>query len=294
MSEIKLESCLHCKSEGLISFYRDCQDYYLGKSYRANYVRCTQCGLVQQSPLPKSEELATFYDAYPIHQQKSFLHRWMRQWVMSSVYFSDAAQTGKRLLLDYGCGDGWFLERKKEKSGYDSSTLIGFEQSEQHAKALSARIGISVEWDSQTLLQKYSSKVDVVTMHFVLEHLTDLNLAFEQVKSLLKPGGTFYFVVPNIESFESKFFGKKWHNLDSPRHLSFPGDSVVETLASQWGFQVKKVRALSFPNGFAGSLPVWLTGKFNFKLFLVFLPIGFVFSWLVPNGARGYWLQRVE
>jgi SAM-dependent methyltransferase len=129
-------------------------------------------------------------------------------------------------------------------------------------------------------------------MHFVLEHLPNLNQAFEEVRHLLKPGGVFYFVVPHLDSFEARLFGRKWHNLDAPRHLSFPDIATARALAKGHGFEVKGYRPLPFPNGFAGSIPVVLTGKFNQLLFLLSLPLGILFSRLIPTGTYGYWLKK--
>jgi hypothetical protein len=44
----------------------------------------------------------------------------------------------------------------------------------------------------------WSASLDVVLSFYALEHVADLQEALENVKSLLKPGGTFYFIVPNV------------------------------------------------------------------------------------------------
>ena len=49
---------------------------------------------------------------------------------------------------------------------------------------------------------------------------------------------------------------------------------------------------MAFPNGFAASLPVLLTGRFRFALFAAFLPLGLAFSHAVPTGATAYRLAR--
>lgn len=141
---------------------------------------------------------------------------------MGSCYFNTskflAAREGQALLLDFGCGDGWFLDASRNPK----LNLIGFEAEKSHAAQLSKTLGLPIYGDEKELLRDYESKVDVVTMHFVLEHLTDLNKAFETVQRLLKPNGVFYFIIPNIASWEARLFGKKWHSLDAPRHISFP------------------------------------------------------------------------
>lgn len=271
-------------------FFLECKDYYLQKPYIANYFRCKECGLIQQSPIPI--DVASFYDAYPIHQKKSLLHQLMRRWIMSACYFNTrkflAERTSPALLLDFGCGDGWYLDASRAPS----MNLVGFESNNAHAARLSKNLDLPVYSEMHTLLSDYEGKADIVTMHFVLEHLTDINKAFENVHKLLKPGGVFYFIIPNISSWESRLFGKKWHNLDAPRHISFPEAQSIQQLSERWGFEITKRQGVPFPNGVSGSMPVVLTGRFRFSIFLLFLPLGILLSRIFPSGNMAYWLKK--
>lgn len=284
--------CMQCGSTAGTLRFEDCQDYYLNKPHRPDYYQCKDCELVQQSPVP--DDVGSFYDQYPIHQRKSFFHRAFRSMVMKSSYFN-LGKFLKRvggqeplLLVDFGCGDGWFLE---DCARFEISR-VGYELDPAVAEHLGDTLSIPVYSSEQALIEDYSGKADVVTMHFVMEHVTDLNRTFEVIGKLLKPGGTFHFVVPNIASWEAKFFGTKWHGLDAPRHISFPSIKSVMQLAERWGFDVAAETPSPFPNGIAGSLPVVATGRFRFPLFLASLPIGIVLSRLFPTGSMAYRLVR--
>lgn len=283
-------SCIQCTSSAAVAVWSDCKDYYLQKPLRVSYARCVSCGLIQQAPIPA--DLAVLYGAYPIHKKKSWLYRLMRGWVMGSCYFDTRGSirsfTKPALLLDFGCGDGWFLDENKERN----LNLIGFEPNPAHAAQLSQELKLRVYADERELLRDHGGLVDVVTMHFVLEHLTDINHAFETVHRLLKPHGIFYFVIPNIGSWEARLFGKKWHNLDAPRHISFPQAPSIKQLSERWGFDVVKSQSASFPNGVAASLSVVLTGRFRFPVYLLFLPVGVLLSRLFPSGNTGYFLRK--
>jgi predicted TPR repeat methyltransferase len=216
----------------------------------------------------------------------------MRQWVMSACYFHTnkflADRKGTALLIDFGCGDGWFLDASRNAN----LKLVGFEVDRVHAIHLEKSLNLPIYSDEQTLLRDYKGKADVVTMHFVLEHLTDINRAFETVQKLLKPDGVFYFIIPNISSWEARLFGKKWHSLDAPRHISFPEAQAIRQLSERWGFKITKCRGMPFPNGVAGSIPVVLTGSFKFSIFLLFLPFGILLSRIFPSGTAAYWLKK--
>jgi len=268
----------------------DCRDYFLEKPVRVDYYKCEECGLVQQTPVPT--DVAPFYENYPVHKEKSTIFRLMRIWVMGACYFDIKSMSKKdepTLLIDFGCGDGWFLDASRGR-GLD---LAGYEMDKNLADRLSKDLRLPVYASEAELLRGCEGRADVVTMHFVLEHLTDINHTFEIVRKLLKPGGIFYFAVPNISSWEARLFGKKWHNLDAPRHISFPEARAINQLAERWRFKTVGRRGVPFPNGVAGSLPVVLFGRFKFPIFLLFLPIGILLSRIFPSGNIAYWLTKL-
>lgn len=279
--------CIACHQRSGAMFFADCQDYYLGTALRVDYWKCNQCGLVQQSPMP--DDTAEFYASYPIHSHKSNWFSALRRALMRASYYPIERTASSRRLLDYGCGDGWFLQSCQGLN----LDLIGYERDTAHARNLSALLGLPVESQFNTLLDQHAAAIDVVTMNFVMEHLTDIDQAFRDVHALLKPGGEFYFSVPNIDSIEARIFKRKWHGLDPPRHISFPSEHVVRMLAQRHSFQVERVRNLPFPPGIAGSIPVVLTGKFRYPLFLLSMPLAVLINFLFPESARGYWLKKI-
>jgi SAM-dependent methyltransferase len=278
--------CLVCHGGEGAAVYIGCRDYYVGTPGGVDYYRCQGCGLLQQSPIPV--DVSVFYEDYPIHTHKSPLYATLRRLVMSSVYYDLARHPKGSVLLDYGCGDGGYLEWYRGR-GF---TLLGYEHSPAHAAQLADRLGLPVYADREALLREHRGTVDFLTMHFTLEHLTDLDAAFQEVHALLRPGGVFYYVVPHASSFEAHLFGRKWHNLDPPRHISFPDSGTARRLAQRHGFTISGEHPVAFPNGFAASIPVVLTGRFRFPLFALFLPLGIGFSRLIPTGSRAYHLVR--
>ena len=280
-------NCLHCGSQAAPQvFLADCKDCYLRKSFKANYFKCLQCRLAQMSPIPL--DVSAFYDAYPVHQNKSLLHRWLRRILMAPAYFNPGSLRTGDILLDYGAGDGWFLEYCKARQ----LTLVGFERESTLADILSKRLKVPVYSDPALLISDFQGRVDAITMHFVMEHLTDLEACFSHVERLLKTGGRFFFTVPNLDSWEAKLFGKKWHGLDPPRHISFPHQEIVQALGRRHHLELIEMKPVPFPNGFAGSIPAVVLGHFNFALYLLALPLGILLSRLAPAGFVSYSLRR--
>ncbi len=277
--------CMCCHSRTGHPFLNQCKDYYLQKPIIVDYWQCSTCHLVQQYPL--ANETASFYENYPIHQKKNAIFNFFRQIVNGGLYFRPSTSVQPQLLLDYGCGDGFFLEQLSPQY-----TTVGFEPSPEHALRLSKRLGIAIESNPEELKIKYKEKFDVITMHFVLEHVLDLDQVMIQCRETLKKGGQLYIVVPHIFSFEAKLFGRYWHNLDAPRHICFPNPETLKRLCQRHGFRLAAEKNVSFPNGFAASIPVILTGKFRFWLYVLFLPLGILFSRIFPTAAKSYLLEK--
>lgn len=279
-------NCIVCSGHSGDAYYLHCRDYYLGTPYPVDYWKCQTCGLVQQNPIP--EDTSVFYVRYPVHAKKSNWSNALRRLLMAGSYYPAKHSATTRKLLDFGCGDGWFLESCTGKN----YALWGFEPDPAHARSVSALIGVPIESDIQQLKEKHADSFDTVTMNFVVEHLTDLDQTFSDVHELLKPGGEFHFSVPNLESTEARLFGRKWHGLDPPRHISFPGESIVRRLADRHGFELVRAHNVGFPPGLAGSIPTALTGKFRYPLFMISMPLALVAGYLWPQSARAYFLRK--
>ena len=276
--------CLCCGGRTAAAVHLACADYYLRTPFRADYHRCHSCGLVQQSPVPR--DVSPFYAGYPVHARKSAAFEAVRRVLMSRVYYRPPPRV--RRLLDFGCGDGGYMERVR-RPGLE---VVGYEPDPAHASSLAARIGLPVYADSRELIERHAAFFDVVTMHSVLEHVTDLHETVGLAARLLRPGGSFYFVVPQISSAEARLFGRRWHGLDPPRHVSFPEPGVVRRLADRHGFRVARQEAVPFPTGFAGSVAPALLGRFSFPVMAAVLPFTLVFTLIDPSAARAFTLVR--
>ena len=276
--------CLCCDGNAASPVHRACRDLYLGTPFLTDYYRCNTCGLLQQFPVPR--DVSSFYAGYPVHRRKSAVFGALRGLLMSRVYYRPASRVP--VLLDYGCGDGSYLGQV----GRPGRLTIGYEPDPAQAQAVNARVGVPVYSEVRELLRRHASTVDVVTMHSVLEHVTDLHGAFDLAARLLRPGGVLYVVVPQADSNEARIFGRRWHGLDPPRHVSFPGPSVVRRLADAHGFHVTREEAVPFPTALAGSVSNVLLGRFAFPVMAAALPFTLPFTLADPGAVRAFTLAR--
>jgi SAM-dependent methyltransferase len=282
-------SCLICAGTTLQPKSLRCADFYLRTPFVVDYVACKSCGLVQQTPVPA--DTADFYPAsYPMHHSRGRLFKLARKLLIRRCYFEPARADSDKVLLDFGCGDGSYLESIAGRVG----RRIGFEAAPEQARQVAAWLEIAATSDPADRVAVPDASVDIVTAHFVLEHLTDLDGAFAYWRRVLKRGGRLHVGVPNIDCFEARLFGKKWHGLDAPRHISFPGGKNLAKLGRKHGFRLIRHHSGIFPNTWAGSLATIVTGKFNSKLFLLFMPLGFLLACLMPRSTAIYELVKAD
>ncbi len=279
-------SCLVCGGPVYEPWLDKCRDYFLGNSGFATYVRCSECGLVQQHPLPP--DLAALYEQYPIHAKKSRLHEWLRRRILRNVYY-DASQLPPRAsILDFGCGDGWYLDSLHNLD----LRRVGYEFDLDHARQLSQNLGVPVWSELNALKTIGEASFDIVTLHYVMEHLADPSACLRNIRSLLVPNGLVYLLLPNIHSWEARLFGRRWHGLDPPRHLSFPDREVIERMARAEGYELVSTKNIAFPNTAAASMAVAFFGRFKHFAFLAFYPLGMLLSKLFPSGSTAYLLRK--
>lgn len=82
-----------------------------------------------------------------------------------------------------------------------------------------------------------ANSYDFVFAIHVVEHLIDLAAVFKKVAAALRPGGVFYCMTPNAQSYGLSLFGESWWNLEDPTHYRFFSRRSLETALSQAGFR---------------------------------------------------------
>jgi len=253
-----------------------------------DYVICRACETIQVFPLPK--DVSDYYNFYPVHHKKSYLHRFVGKIMNGMIYYRPKKNAKQLLLLDYGCGNGDYLQSLNEKC----RQIFGFETNINQTLKLEGEIGCKVFSNTIELKNSLKNKVDVITMHMVLEHLVNVREMFTLAKQLLKQGGIFYIVIPDAQSWEARLFGSKWHGLDAPRHINFLSQKALEHLASINGMKLIRKRPVSFANSIAGSLSNLLTGKFSNFWLIVFSPVSVLLSRLFPSGSKAYYFESLS
>jgi len=122
-------------------------------------------------------------------------------------------------LLDFGCGDGHFLQRAARK-GWLS---VGYESTFSPVRSGAE---YEVVTSQEALLAR--APFDAITVWHVLEHLPELLETLRELAGMLTPSGTIILAVPDAGGVQASTLGAHWMHLDVPRHLFHLGRSSLE------------------------------------------------------------------
>lgn len=269
--------CRVCGSSTASLIFDNLPDRLQRMPGRFAYVRCTTCDLVQLEKTPA--DLGRYYKGYGRHQPESLPYAVFRRLITGTYYVMPRASGSSRRLLDYGCGNGWYVKAMKQR-GWD---VFGYEFDAKFARALSARVGVPVV-SNLSELDSMAGSFDLITMNFVFEHLDQPVEAMASVLRLLRPGGEAVLAVPNLDGREAKVFGRRWFHLDPPRHIVHFNKKQLCQFLTDHGFSNPQVRDLPMATGFAGSLSYVVFGHLHPALWYPGILPGLFWALFVRDG----------
>jgi 2-polyprenyl-3-methyl-5-hydroxy-6-metoxy-1,4-benzoquinol methylase len=230
---------------------------------RFQYVRCTACDTVYLRRRICQQELDYFYNneyhCYQSYDDRGFIFKHLALAVtrgkirtLQGLFPSD-----NRVLLDYGCGAGIWLELLR-RGGVDWR-LIGTEVNSRSIEAVHA-LGLEGYHCDENSLSEYikAESVGVIHLFHVIEHLPDPIDVLRKLAATLEPGGAIYGQTPNIDAWDCKLFGQYWSQWHVPRHLVLYTPDTLRAHAAAAGLEVKSIsNSLSSATGWANSLEKW-------------------------------------
>ena len=245
-------------------------------------VKCNGCGLVRllDNPLTmeyyQSDEYRNAYNETSSPSDYIEMHdneQPPRLDKIGADFFRD------KIVLDYGCGGGAFLDLV---SGLSRETL-GIEPFSGYHESLIGR-GHEMFSNMETAQSKYKDKVDSIVSFCVLEHVQNPQQYLKDACSLLKKSGKMYLETDNIHNILMKF------NINSfdeffyrTAHLYYFEDKTLRKMAEQAGFSDIRI---SFRHNYdMSNVMLWLrdnkptgNGKLDF----------------LSNGVDQNWIEFVE
>ncbi len=210
---------------------------------------------------------------------KKLLVRWYPDFQNGGQIYRDQISEQANLeavVLDAGCGDGGILTQYKHLFhklvglDNDQNLLDKNKYIDEKICANLSRIPLSDE------------SIDLISSDFVLEHVQNPDLVFQEIARVLKPGGTFLFRTTNVYNpimLLSKFLPLFTHKILREKILK-KEEGTHETFyrANQW----KKLVDLGKKSGFT-SIQLLRAGN---PEYLAFSPLTSHFAILLEKGLN--------
>jgi 2-polyprenyl-3-methyl-5-hydroxy-6-metoxy-1,4-benzoquinol methylase len=193
--------------------------------------KCPGCSVAFVYPRASGLELLSqyspsyFQEKYDTLRQSEYVN--MQSWqtkIAMCLKRVDKLRDGKTgLLLDVGCGKGWFLESAR-KHGWE---VQGLELCPEVAKATMERVGTQVHIGSIFDVALPSETFDLVTMFDVIEHLEAPLEALRICHRILKPGGALALSTPNLTGLGCRLLGARAFGVWPDEHIIYFGPASM-------------------------------------------------------------------
>jgi 2-polyprenyl-3-methyl-5-hydroxy-6-metoxy-1,4-benzoquinol methylase len=189
--------------------------------------RCPHCKSIHATD---DVDLAHYYAEYPFHHLAEIKVSWM----VRAIYGRQLARLRaagldkSHAILDFGCGDGLFLQFLKD-SGYQ---VQGYDE-------YSSRFA-----DKSVLDQRY----DLVFSQDVLEHVPEPWDFLRQQRKLVKPGGVIALGTPNAEAIALDAPEAHVHTLHQPYHRNIFSKQMLVSLGEQLDMELLRYYPSMYTN----------------------------------------------
>jgi len=243
--EFEKIKCPLCGCEKNELFLKTQDRFNLNDGLEFKIVACSECKFTFLNPRPKPESISAFYeseDYQPFLSTQAGLNLWDRIYLAVRSF----ALAGKRRkisklkrrgsLLDIGCGTGEFLY---EMRGHGWQ-VEGLEMEKKAAEFARTEYNLSVQTQELQDCDFPDQSFDVITLWHVLEHLYEPKESLKKMRNLLKDDGFILIAVPNISSFDARFYKTNWVALDTPRHLFHFTPETMGTFCKTAGLVIQK------------------------------------------------------
>lgn len=225
----------------------EARDLLHGRPGAFAVARCERCSHLFTTPRPPVASLSEYYPSdykpyanIPVHKKSTPVRRWLSSvfhlYMNSNDVIDIVRQEGSR-LLELGCASGTYLHSQ----GKYGLQLFGVEFAEQPATFAREQLGLNVFHGQLEEADFEDDFFDGVVAWMVMEHLPAPRQTLQEIRRVLKPGGTFAFSIPNAGSWEFAVFRRYWYALDVPRHLSHFSPDTVTRLLEEEQFHLRKI-----------------------------------------------------
>jgi len=248
------EKCIVCNSTEFDEFLKT-KDFFLTQEDFSIY-SCPSCGYKFTHPVPAPEIIGNYYKStdYVSHSDTKKglffkLYHFIKKYNLRKKQKLIFTYKTSGNILDYGCGTGDFLGVFNPSVWHTT----GIEPDTETRNYAIKKNNISVS-SPEELQNLKPASFDVITLWHVLEHIADIELKINQLKSLLKPDGIIVIAVPNSNSYDALCYKDYWAGYDVPRHLHHFNPFTLEKFLIKHHFNIISKKNMFFDSFYVSIL----------------------------------------
>lgn len=223
-------SCARCKQDNTLPLFVK-QGFTI--------VKCRNCNFVFVNPRISNEQLEKIYQqnyfsnkdyGYSGYAQEKLLRvKNFERWLGDSKAFIRDEKAVK--ALDIGCAAGYCLEVMQGKGWH----VEGLELDEKMCANLNAN-GFKVHYK---LLEHFETdqKYSIITLFDVIEHIPDVDAAFQQLHKITNDDGIVVMVTPDHNSLQRKIMGRRWFQYKPIEHIQYFTKESITAFAERNNFE---------------------------------------------------------
>jgi len=238
-----------------VTHYISTKDYFLTHE-SFDLVQCSHCGLIRTNPFPDSSSMNSYYVSkdYVSHSDDTqgfvnSLYAIVKKYSLKKKFQLIKKHSDGKTLIDYGCGSGdlvnYALSYGWKAMGYDSSKIA--------REASFKKYGIDIQHPDK-LMDLPPTSIDTITLWHVLEHVENPASLLSTFRNILKDKGCLFIAVPNVNSYDARFYKSFWAALDVPRHLYHFNLNTLTRFCEKEGFKIIQSKGMIFDSFYVSLL----------------------------------------
>ncbi len=248
MGKVTIQYCPLCESSKIKKSLA-CTDHYCsGESY--DLFSCQDCKFTFTQNVPSESEIGAYYQTpdYISHTDTrkgvaNTLYHWVRSYMLrrkaALIERTSSLKNGR--LLDIGAGTGYFAN-EMERRGWKVEAV---EKSEAARQFAADHFGLVLKEETAVATMQPGS-LDVITLWHVMEHIQDLDGAWQKYYDLLGERGILILALPNRASYDADKYEEEWAAYDVPRHLWHFTPDTVQRFGAKHNFILAEKYAMPF------------------------------------------------
>ncbi len=202
-------------------------------------VICKNCGLIMSNPRLDDRSNALFYDneyhyiyrAETKPSYEKFAERKAHARLIIDFVRNHSHLTEGR-VLEIGCADGGNVAAFSD-AGYDA---FGIDLSHTYTD-FGISHGLHLYCCSSSEVAAKGDKYDLIILHHVLEHFTDLKTELGCIAEMLDPDGLLFIAVPGVKNLTFKAYGTDFLRMLQNAHVyNFTRDTLCQVM-KKYGFE---------------------------------------------------------